>query len=90
MDAPVLILLPGLTSGSESIYVQHAVMHARKAGIRAVVFNSRGTSDSPVTTPQLYSASYTEDLRCVVHCLFSARRASVELPRPCNTVNMRL
>lgn len=65
-DAPVLILLPGLTGGSEDSYVQHAVVHARRAGIRAVVFNSRGTSESPVTTAQFYSASYTEDLRCVV------------------------
>lgn len=65
-DAPVLILLPGLTGGSEDSYVQHAVVHAREAGIRAVVFNSRGTSASPVTTPQFYSASYTGDLRCVV------------------------
>lgn len=65
-DAPVLILLPGLTGGSEDSYVQHAVVHAREAGIRAVIFNSRGTSDSPVTTPQFYSASFTGDLRCVV------------------------
>jgi hypothetical protein len=65
-DAPVLILLPGLTGGSEDSYVQHAVVHARQAGIRAVVFNSRGTSASPVTTAQFYSASYTGDLRCVI------------------------
>lgn len=65
-DAPVVILLPGLTGGSEDSYVQHAVRHARDAGIRAVVFNSRGTSDSPVTTAQFYSASFTEDMRNVV------------------------
>ncbi|EFN55873.1 hypothetical protein CHLNCDRAFT_145469 [Chlorella variabilis] len=65
-DAPVLILLPGLTGGSEDSYVQHAVVHAREAGIRAVVFNSRGTSGSPVLTAQFYSASFTEDMRNVV------------------------
>jgi predicted alpha/beta-fold hydrolase len=65
-DAPVLILLPGLTGGSEDSYVQYAVVHAREAGIRAVVFNSRGTSDSPVSTAQFYSASFTEDMRNVV------------------------
>lgn len=65
-DAPVLILLPGLTGGSDDTYVQHAVLHAKAAGIRAVVFNSRGTSESPVTTPQFYSASFTQDLRHVV------------------------
>lgn len=30
-----------------------------------MVFNSRGTSDSPVVTAQFYSASFTEDMRCV-------------------------
>jgi len=65
-DAPVLILLPGLTGGSGDTYVQHAVIHAKKAGIRAIVFNSRGTSDSPVTTAQFYSASFTGDMKCVV------------------------
>ena len=47
-------------------------MHAREAGIRAVVFNSRGTSGSPVLTAQFYSASFTEDMRCgcPFFCLF--------------------
>lgn len=62
-DAPVLILFPGLTGGSGDSYVQHAVLQARHAGIRAAVFNSRGTADSPVITPQFYSASFTDDTR---------------------------
>ncbi|WIA19026.1 hypothetical protein OEZ85_003687 [Tetradesmus obliquus] len=65
-DAPVLILFPGLTGGSGDSYVQHAVLQARHAGIRAAVFNSRGTADSPVLTPQFYSASFTGDTREVV------------------------
>lgn len=40
-----------------------AQVHAREVGIRAVVFNSRGTSGSPVVTAQFYSASFTEDMR---------------------------
>ena len=31
-----------------------------------MVFNSRGTSDSPVVTAQFYSASFTDDMRCVL------------------------
>ena len=62
-DAPVLVLLPGLTGGSGDSYVSHAVLSARAAGMRAVVFNSRGTADSPVITPQFYSASFTGDTR---------------------------
>ncbi|KAK9862037.1 hypothetical protein WJX84_009827 [Apatococcus fuscideae] len=65
-DAPVAILLPGLTGGSGDSYVQHMVVAARKNGVRAIVFNGRGTSDSPVTTPQFYSSSFTGDMRGVV------------------------
>lgn len=65
-DAPVVLVLPGLTGGSHDTYVQHMVINARKAGFRAVVFNSRGTSDAPVTSPQFYSASFTGDTRAVV------------------------
>jgi predicted alpha/beta-fold hydrolase len=64
--APLLVLLPGLTGGSGDTYVQHAVVAARSAGIRAAVFNSRGTADSPVLTPQFYSASFTGDTRAVI------------------------
>uniref|UniRef100_A0A7I4CUT1 AB hydrolase-1 domain-containing protein n=2 Tax=Physcomitrium patens TaxID=3218 RepID=A0A7I4CUT1_PHYPA len=62
----VLILLPGLTGGSDDTYVQHLTRRASKQGWQVVVFNSRGCADSPVTTPQFYSASFTEDLRQVV------------------------
>lgn len=53
-DAPVLILFPGLTGGSGDSYVQHAVQQARGVGLRAAVFNSRGTAGRQVwaqTTP---------------------------------------
>ncbi len=36
-DAPVIILLPGLTGGSTDTYVQHAVQQARAVGVRAAV-----------------------------------------------------
>ncbi|GBF96019.1 hypothetical protein Rsub_08834 [Raphidocelis subcapitata] len=65
-DAPVIILLPGLTGGSSDTYVQHAVQQARAVGVRAAVFNSRGTAQSPVLTPQFYSASFTGDTREVI------------------------
>lgn len=65
-STPVLILLPGLTGGSEDTYVRHLLVRAQTHGWNVVVFNSRGCADSPVTTPQFYSASFTEDLREVV------------------------
>ncbi|KAG2398169.1 Embryogenesis-associated protein [Vigna angularis] len=65
-ESPVLILLPGLTGGSEDAYVRHMLIRARSNGWRVVVFNSRGCGDSPVTTPQFYSASFLGDMREVV------------------------
>ncbi|KAK7312134.1 hypothetical protein VNO77_35762 [Canavalia gladiata] len=65
-DSPLLILLPGLTGGSEDAYVRHMLVRARSKGWRVVVFNSRGCGDSPVTTPQFYSASFLGDMREVV------------------------
>eukprot|EP00246_Nothoceros_aenigmaticus_P001554 TRINITY_DN12047_c0_g1_i1.p1 TRINITY_DN12047_c0_g1~~TRINITY_DN12047_c0_g1_i1.p1 ORF type:complete len:404 (+),score=36.01 TRINITY_DN12047_c0_g1_i1:256-1467(+) len=65
-SAPVAVLLPGLTGGSGDSYVRHMILRLRLRGWRPAVFNSRGCGDSPVTSPQFYSASYTEDLRQVV------------------------
>ncbi|XP_021288681.1 embryogenesis-associated protein EMB8 [Herrania umbratica] len=65
-DAPILILLPGLTGGSQDSYVKHMLVKARSKGWRVVVFNSRGCGDSPVTTPQLQSASFPGDTCHVV------------------------
>ncbi|CAL8470709.1 g10251 [Coccomyxa elongata] len=65
-DAPVVILLPGLTGGSHDSYVKYMVRECRRKGLRAIVFNSRGTSNGAVTSPQFYSASFTGDMRAVV------------------------
>lgn len=65
-SSPVLILLPGLTGGSNDTYVRHLLIRAKRRGWNVVVFNSRGCADSPVTTPKFYSASFTEDTRHVV------------------------
>ena len=47
------------------------LMHpvCRLAGMRAIVFNGRGTSDGPVTTPKFYSASFTGDMRYLLRCM---------------------
>ncbi|XVF12876.1 hypothetical protein REPUB_Repub08aG0157700 [Reevesia pubescens] len=65
-DSPILILLPGLTGGSQDSYVRHMLTKAKSKGWRVVVFNSRGCGDSPVTTPQFYSASFLGDTYEVV------------------------
>jgi hypothetical protein len=68
-DAPLLLLLSGIAGGSADSYVQHMVVDARRAGYRAVAFNSRGCAGGPITVPQFYSASWTGDLREVVPLL---------------------
>lgn len=45
--------VPGLTGGSGDTYVQYMIQRLWAFGILSVVFNSRGTSDSPVTSPQV-------------------------------------
>ncbi|KAB2049090.1 hypothetical protein ES319_A13G153700v1 [Gossypium barbadense] len=65
-DSPILILLPGLTGGSQDSYVKHMLAKAKSKGWRVVVFNSRGCANSPVTTPQLQTASFTADTCHVV------------------------
>lgn len=65
-DAPVLILLPGLTGGSDDSYVRYAVHYAESHGTRAVVFNSRGCGDTFLTTPRFYSGLYIGDMQRVV------------------------
>ncbi|EPS65557.1 hypothetical protein M569_09218, partial [Genlisea aurea] len=65
-DSPVLILLPGLTGGSQDSYVRHMLLRGRSKNWRVVAFNSRGCGGSPVTTPQFYSASFLGDMSEVV------------------------
>ncbi|KAE8677272.1 Esterase/lipase/thioesterase family protein isoform 2 [Hibiscus syriacus] len=65
-DSPILILLPGLTGGCQDSYVKHMLVKAKSKGWRVVVFNSRGCANSPVTTPQLQTASFTADTCHVV------------------------
>ena len=68
-DAPVLVLMSGIAGGSHDKYLKHFLKRARARGFRCVAFNCRGTSESPLTTPQFYSASYTGDIRHVVSTL---------------------
>ncbi|KAK7014882.1 AB hydrolase-1 domain-containing protein [Favolaschia claudopus] len=68
-DAPIIVILHGLTGGSYESYVRSIVVPATKPveegglGYRAVVVNYRGCAGVPVTSPQLYSAGYTGDIR---------------------------
>lgn len=68
-DTPVVVVLHGLTGGSHESYVRAILAPACAPpeqgglGYRAVVVNFRGCAGVPLTTPQLYSAGHTDDIR---------------------------
>lgn len=64
--APTLVLLHGLTGGSQEAYIQWIVEAARQRGIQSVVFNARGCGGSRLYTPLGFNAARTVDLHEVV------------------------
>ncbi|THH16376.1 hypothetical protein EW146_g4267 [Bondarzewia mesenterica] len=68
-NEPVLLVTHGLTGGSHESYVRAALARlTNPPGLRfrAVVMNSRGCNQSPVTSPKLYHAGTTDDIRHTV------------------------
>ncbi|KZT22921.1 AB-hydrolase YheT [Neolentinus lepideus HHB14362 ss-1] len=69
---PVLLVTHGLTGGSHESYVRAALTALASLELpsdrrfRAVVLNSRGCNGSPVTSPKLYHAGTTDDIRDAV------------------------
>ncbi|KAI0037036.1 Alpha/Beta hydrolase protein, partial [Vararia minispora EC-137] len=65
----VVFVAHGLVGGSHDSYVRAALAHLSAdrsqggLGMRAIVMNSRGCNHSPVTTPKLYHAGATDDIR---------------------------
>lgn len=67
---PMLVVLHGLKGGSHEIYVRHVLRPLVGAGgWEACVVNSRGCSQSKVTTSILYNARATWDIRQTVKWL---------------------
>ncbi|KAG0252670.1 hypothetical protein BGZ95_006558, partial [Linnemannia exigua] len=56
---PTLVLLHGLTGALVDTVT-------KVYGYRCVVFNARGCANTQVTSPQLFSGGYTDDIRMVV------------------------
>lgn len=66
-NTPTLVLLHGLTGGSFESYIRDLVdTMTRVHGYRCVVFNARACADTALTSPQLFSGGYTDDLRLAV------------------------
>lgn len=63
---PIVIVIPGLTSDSDSVYIKHLTFYMAKRGWNVVVSNHRGLGGVPLTTDFFYNGGWTADLRKVV------------------------
>lgn len=59
----ICVIVPGLTGSSTSAYVRRTACAVVEAGGIAAVYNPRSRGGNHLSTPFLYSAGYTEDLR---------------------------
>ncbi len=63
-DDKILVILHGLTGGSESTYIRETILKFQKISkLKIVVVNYRGISGSPLLTPLMYHAGFYEDLQ---------------------------
>ncbi|KAK9077068.1 hypothetical protein SSX86_005403 [Deinandra increscens subsp. villosa] len=76
-NTPVVIVIPGLTSDSDSVYIKHLTFYMAKRGWNVVVSNHRGLGGVPLTSDFFYNGGWTEDLRKVVQHI---RSQSPEVP----------
>lgn len=79
-ERPLLVLLHGLSGGSHESYIRSTVAEISKqaqyggadgTGFECVVLNSRGCASTPITTPQLFCAVWTDDIRRFIRLLRS-------------------
>ncbi|KAF3677254.1 putative embryogenesis-associated protein EMB8-like [Capsicum annuum] len=63
---PIILVIPGLTSDSNSAYVKHLAFKMNKSGWNVVVSNHRGLGGLSITSDCLYNAGWTEDVREII------------------------
>ncbi|XP_045826983.1 embryogenesis-associated protein EMB8-like [Trifolium pratense] len=66
-STPIVVIIPGLTSDSNSPYLKHLAYHTAKRGWKVVVSNHRGLGGVSITSDCFYNAGWTEDARTVVN-----------------------
>ncbi|KAH0768283.1 hypothetical protein KY285_004154 [Solanum tuberosum] len=64
--SPIMLVIPGLTSDSDSAYIKHLAFKMAKRGWNVVVSNHRGLGGVSVTSDCFYNAGWTEDARRVI------------------------
>ncbi|KPI87175.1 hypothetical protein ABL78_3737 [Leptomonas seymouri] len=87
----VAFIVPGLTSSSQTNYVQHLVRALHKANLHVCVLNTRGLGDSPpITTPFLFNGAYTRDVRDCLHHFFAKEALADRFGRPLPLIGIGL
>jgi hypothetical protein len=75
-DAPVMILVHGLSGSSMSPYMIGTAQKAFDAGWSVIRLNMRNCGGTELATPTLYSANLTEDLSTLMDWVLHTRAAS--------------
>uniref|UniRef100_A0A0D9V8C6 AB hydrolase-1 domain-containing protein n=1 Tax=Leersia perrieri TaxID=77586 RepID=A0A0D9V8C6_9ORYZ len=68
-SAPLIVIVPGLTSDSAAAYVKHLAYSMARKGCNTVVSNHRGLGGVSITSDCLYNAGFTQDVREVINYL---------------------
>ncbi|KAM0988730.1 hypothetical protein FF1_012748 [Malus domestica] len=66
---PIVVVLPGLTSDSDSAYIRHLAFNTAKMGWNVVISNHRGLGGVPITSDFIYNCGWTNDIREVCNHL---------------------
>lgn len=69
---PIVVIIPGLTGDSQSIYVKHMVDDVLGVGCRPVVMNQRGFGGAEIKTPKTFCAGSTDDIHFVLSHIHQA------------------
>lgn len=64
--SPILIVVPGLTSDSDSTYIRHLSFGMARRGWNVVVSNHRGLGGVSMTSDRFYNGGWTEDIKKVI------------------------
>lgn len=60
---PIIVILHGLLGGSNEYHIRASVEALTKANFNVVVLNNRGCCRSKITTPHIFTALSTDDVR---------------------------
>ncbi|KAJ3381209.1 hypothetical protein HDU84_005279 [Entophlyctis sp. JEL0112] len=65
-STPIVIILHGLAGNSRETYICDLIPYLRRHGYKVAILNFRGCGEMEITTPQLYSGAWTNDVRWIV------------------------